>query len=655
MNKCKIEVFSNRVITLLTAGFVFTALILSLIFFKNGYALLSVVFAVLLFLTFYFAFRLIDGLDKNKIFVLTAVLFSVFLGLEAVSIIFLKSSAYTDSFRCIDTAISFIQDENLTVDETHKHYNYFSMYSNNNFFVMVLYLFFKIVGIKEPVLSVKILNAFLMLLSVILTWICVKVLKGERTAVKLLSLCVFNPCFYVAIHWCYTLTFSLPIMSATVVAFLYFQKAKSLTKKIILAGVEGLLTTVGFLLRPTSVFPMIAIIFVSLFKLKFNKTFLRKFGVCFLSFILTLCLSFSCISAYSNKRFKTNPEDAFPVTHWVMMGLSETGCYNSRDVRMTMNKAETKKEKTELNKKVIVNRLKNKNFSKHYLNKVNNTFALGTYAFGGRIGHTNIDGSLNSYISGENSAVFIVYSQGYKILMYLTILICLFFVFKNNDKKLIPFVITVFGAFVFYMLWESKQIYSFAFIGFFLILSACGFEKIPSLNLKGKLRFVFVLPMISVIVLSAYLLNNAPNSRKPVIINSFVGDSIVESVSNNEEISQEFYLKSSFSKITVFSDTFNKKPDISVQDEFGNDIFIKKIRVKKSKNNTEAYYKVRKSDMNRYTIYLKEYTPKGNERFRIILKNGSYYVNDTYGIKHFSGKFSVRGKEENKNLVMTVS
>lgn len=654
MNNSRIGNTFDRVIIALTAVFVFSAFLLSLIFLKGTSAVSAILLSLLFLIVFYWLFKAVDRLNKRKVLVLSIFLFSVFIALEIGSLIFLKASPATDAFRCIDTAISFIQDEGLVVDEAHKHFNYFSMYSNNNFFVEIIYLFYKIVGIKEPILSIKILNAFLIFLSVLLSYFCVKKIACEKTALKFLIFCIFNPCFYIIVHWCYTLTFSLPIMSATVLIYLYIKSVKSVALKSILSLIEGILGAVGFLLRPTCVFPLIAIGFVSLFKVKVNKNFIKKSIICCLSFLLCFSLSFVSFSSLADKRFKTDPNTAFPITHWVMMGLSETGGYSGYDVRITMNKAKNKAEKTALNKKIIIKRLKNLNFLKHYLNKVNNTFALGTYRVGGRIGGTNTDNSLNKYINGD----FEIYCQGYKIFMYLSMLLCLFFVFKNKENRLMPFIITVFGAFVFYMIWESKQIYSFVFIEFFSVLAVFGIEKTIKTDIIKKISgksAVLTVPFSAALSLAIVLLNLNPVVKKPLLIDSLFADSVSVSVVNEQEITQDFYLKSPFSKITVFSESDGKYPDIRVLNEENKPIEIKKIRLLKAKSDGEAYYKKRESDMNKYIIYLKEYIPKKTERFKIILKNGSFYLNDTYGVKNFPGELSVKGKSENRNLVMKVS
>lgn len=681
----KIENVFNKIIVVLLSGFVLLSLIYTLMYNpESEYStknILPVIFsALIIFLAVFSGFKIIDKINDKQ---LNCFVFFCFFGFALCELFFIcnfSSIPTTDSYRCFDTAIGFVNGENPFIDETDVYYRYFCHYSNNNMFISILYVYFgflKVFGVTDFLFFARLLNAILIFISVILAYLSVKLLFKRRFAAKALLIFTVNPSLYFHIEWVYTLTFSLPFMMAILYFCLVAKYQKTMTKRIVFCVITAVLSAIGYLLRPTSIFPLIAFAVIGIVRLRLKKAYLVKLSVCAISFLLTFIVAFVPLSSKVNERFESTLKYNFPITHWVMMGLNDTGKLDYSDSVLTESFGDTKNEKIKGNLAEIKRRISNKGIlgtAKHFAKKTIYTFTDGSHSIKPRINRQQYYSSAYKCINGENNYMFLLYCQGFRAFTYLfvlTALVCLFFS-KQKCSQFMPFIITAFGGFVFYLLWEAKQSYSLPFTLFFLILAAYGMnkanEKIKlSDKLKGKFPVSAVFSAIMAILLiftgcfNIYYLNSREVKEKKTDYSINYYDKRFAKAISTKTFSQEFYTDKNFNFVKLY---IYKDENLKVAE---NKNYAIDFKIKNSENITVASKKIDiskfKTKDKKFACYKIKFPRVLNEeyqKFTVFVNCGkndyslNWVVSQSVGIDIYKGDLKISNKRINSDAFMVV-
>lgn len=586
----KLYLYCGRFITACTLVFVFLSFLFSTDFVNKRSLILSgspnitmLIQSALAFVLLgaaFFIFKIINNLNEKGQKVLTIGLFAVFLAVGITVCLSYTVVQTTDSYRCIDTAISFLTDKK-PIDENFPYFWYFKDFSNNNFFVLLLTIFFKICsffGINNFISAAEWLNLALIFTSVILAFLSAKLIGGRKFAVKTLFLIVINPTLYLFTQWIYTCTFSLPIMMGIFYLFMLAKKCDKLTKRIAFSVGIGLLSAIGYLLRPTAIFPLLAAIAICVVSFRFKKEYFIKYGACLLAFLVVFSVAYIPIKTASNKPFEKTLEYNLPLTHWVLLGLSDYGMVNKKDIKITRSGI-TKEgmKKADINE--IKKRLKKHNLytlARHQAKKLNNTWTDGTNNYFLRVRQIINENQITNILTGEKSMFFTLYAQAFRIFSFLSLIIALILLlYKKNLKNfgLFASIITLFGGYLFYMIWETKQDYSLPFTLFLLIIASFGINKLAE-NLKitkpvfKKSRFVRLDSILAVccvacILVSAFgfvrLYNDSVIKKNESLDYSIkiASRKFIEPINyiptREKPIEQTFFTKKPFNNIAVFS------------------------------------------------------------------------------------------------------
>lgn len=566
----------NKTITILTLVFVLFSLVCTSIYsdknefnFKNALPNVSVAFliCIVIFLTF----KIIDKINTLKLKWLVISLFAVFILGEIFVLLNLSSVPNTDAYRCIDTAIGFANGVEKNITQSSLYYKYFCAFSNNNMYVRILQIYFsflKLFNVTDFLLSARVLNAIALLIAIIFSFLSTHKLFGIKTATKTLVVITLCPVFYVFIEWVYTLTLSLPFMMALFYVLVCLRKSKSNIQTVLLCIISALLAVIGYLIRPTAIFPLIAFVLVNVFKFKIKN--IKKCLICFISFFLVGIVTFTAASDFANSKFKQTLDKNHPITHWIMMGLGDGGGLSYDDYALTKSFGDTKQEKIQGNLKEISRRINEKGvigLAKHFSKKTAKTFTDGTFGIEARISHQQKPSSLKQFINGKNDLFFTLYCQGFRVFVYLFAGIYLIKILlsKKNNHTLMPIIITVLGGYVFYLIWEAKQTYSLPFLIFTIILAVCGMDSLNNkISLKQKLiskiRVENIIAIALIICLGVSLFSsfifyddcckNEYNTDKIVV------DNIVKKYGHSQKaktLSQEFICYDDFDYITLYA------------------------------------------------------------------------------------------------------
>lgn len=382
--------------------------------------------------------------------------------------------------------------KNLTNELAINENPYFYRYGNNLACVILLtiiytipnllgvssYTIYGVIGILFNILCIDIGLIFIY-----------KILKMYFTENKiktfwLLTLICTPFITYVPIF--YTDTISLPFVTGGI--YYLLQLINKDNKKMFNAILGALLLGIGCCLKFTIIIILIGFLITYLMYIKSSEKEISKIKITTLiviAFIIPTLLLNTYKSLTFNKE-KLNKE-SFPITHWIMMGLTGNGGYNQSDVDYT-GSYDTKEKKKKANIKVINQRLNNliheKEIISFYTNKTLYVWGDGTFFATAKLNVNPInDMEIKEYIlpiSHKNHLFTIVaQTQLIIILLFIIIGIILNNYLSEKEQILQKFLnITIFGIFLFFLIWEARSRYLVNMLPVLLLSSYLGIKSL---------------------------------------------------------------------------------------------------------------------------------------------------------------------------------
>lgn len=375
------------------------------------------------------------------------------------------------------------------------YYWYFSMYPNNIFLTAIFTMIYKL----SMFLGINNYNFFLVVFSVlsinISLWFTVK-----STAVIFKNK---NYCMFILFIYCIYIMFSpwmvIPYSDTYSIMFtistLYFYLIRDTINKYIAWFLIFVLAFVGYLIKPTCIIVLIAIVLIEIWNLFFVKN--RKLIFEKLRLIPILIISiifFLGIKSFSMGflGYEINAETEFPLTHFLMMGMNpETkGVYYEDDVQYTKSiNGKNNKEKANLEKvKERLNEYGLVNYTKLLGKKMLTNYNDGTFAWSieGNFykqilteKNDTISPLLRSicYYDGENYQLFACYQQ----CIWITLLFLMCFIPKKVIKienDIFVIMLTIIGITLFLLLFEARARYLFLYAPYYIIMAVAGLKEL---------------------------------------------------------------------------------------------------------------------------------------------------------------------------------
>ena len=532
---------------------------------------------IVTFFLFKYLNKKINKLSDKKIKIMAIILSIIFfIGLLLIGI-FLPISSVTDLSHIIEYVNRMISENSLTITGP-----YFSKYTNQIPLLIFVYGFTKIGSIfncNNVVLMGTIFNALFISITAYFIYLIGKEIKSPKAGLLALVFMIINPIFYLYTSYFYTDTLCMPF--AIIGLYLIIKSIKSENKinKIILATLSGFIFFIGLKIRIVVIILLIA---SSLF-IFINKQINHKIKI-YLALFLGLVIGFIGFKIIENSfTIDLDKNAAFPITHWLMMGLNEdyTGGYNEPDHTLTFNE-KTYDDKKEANIKEIKNRIKELGpigIIKLEGMKIARTWSSGNYGVYAKLNNTSDGSGIYEYLGGYgNTNIFLKYTlQILKTYISLMIFIGLY---QISLKKKIEYdydsiiYIALFGAIVFYIIWEAAQRYSLSFLPWMIIPLGLIYSNLPSLkifnnkklinklncNKKSVLKIASIIIMLITITLLTINFNKYALETKKyedVRILSYRGFSTIDIADNT--ISQSFTAEDTFNQITISFNNSNEE------------------------------------------------------------------------------------------------
>lgn len=398
----------------------------------------------------------------------------------------------------------FLRTGIIEMNDYFKKYPYFSIAPNNLFLANV----FVIIGKITMFFSSQwysYLYKVLVIIDIILIdlagIIMVKTIENftNKKSIKLLGAVLYiafiglSPWFMIPYSDTYSIIFPISVL------YNYTKKEKKWYNYLMI----GLLSCIGYYIKPTNIIVLIAIIIVETYKLLFRlidkKQLKQKLKVSVISGIGILIAVMINVALLNVSKYEIERKYTFSLYHYLMMGINTetTGGWNAEDVENDLL-IEDYDERVEHNKEVFLQRLKAmspKDFCKFYIKKILLNYNDGTLAWG-REGsfyrftnpkRNSVAKILKNYYynSGESFYVFT------NVMQFLWIFILVFLtigaIFGKFDSKYSVAYLSIIGLTLFTLLFEGRARYLYLYTPIYVMLAIMGIEQfIKTITCKVK-------------------------------------------------------------------------------------------------------------------------------------------------------------------------
>ncbi len=349
---------------------------------------------------------------------------------------------------------------------------YYIYYPHQIFSTLIYGIFNRILvmlGFEGPVnvFASRIFNVIMCDIGIVLLFFSVKnIMNNYKVSFLVFLTAVFNISYYGMVLYLYPHSLSVFFISFVLFAASLFYRYKDTKYALPLSALMGFAIALAKSVEGIFTVSIVAVI-IWLFLNSTFKVFLKRSACLALAFLLTLAaieLSYLSLGIFTNER--DNRE--IPVTHWIMMGLSEDGIYNEEDYVSTVDIYHSD-DRTRYNLDEISSRLNSRTAlelltlikDKLSLVFVGTVYGIPIFNFG----HT--------------------YDIAYRLLLFMLALAGALINYRKKGSVLDFFNIWAIGIFLFVMLWEASPTYLFSSLPLYIILSAAVFDKILR-SLKGN-------------------------------------------------------------------------------------------------------------------------------------------------------------------------
>lgn len=434
---------------------------------------------------------------------------------------------------------------------------YFSVYPNNRFLLMLIYWISKIPLNGGNVITYLFSSACVTTMS-LFVYKTVKQLTDSKKALMSLILCVFSPIFYLYVSYYYTDIIMLPFASILTYLLVKNNLKEDNSNNIFINCLIGMIGAIGYKIRAVSIFLLIAYFVYLILKKNFKQLIKNLIPI-----LVSLLLVISVINNIENKFFdKADKNKEFPLTHWIMMGvnLEKNGYYSQDDYDLSFNTAD-KAERTSLNIKKIGERLKKQGVvgnASLLAQKVVTVWGKGDYSYQKYLGLVDdYSYSYNNLIEDKNVVINYVL-QIFNISILILSIISLIILYKKKEISLIA--IALFGAALFYVIWEVCPRYGLSFLPWLIILSTQSYDKIGGITEKivDSKWIKYIIIFVTIILLSfGFYKYVIPNYKETVATKDTSKKIKYISINNQNSIKQSLIVKKDFNRIKLRFDNKN--------------------------------------------------------------------------------------------------
>lgn len=468
---------------------------------------IMIIMTVLSYLTIYILYKNIKfkflNVAPKKYHI--AIVMAIIFGIQIILSILTYADCGWDCGIVVRQAVNLLKGENF---DTY----YFAVCSNNIGILLITKYVLKFASIfckitlQTAFFSMIIFNIIIVDIAALLTFcVCQKVLENRSAYFSLLfilPLIVFSP--YIIVPYTDTITMVFPIAILYIYILIKEQKEIELKKELLII-LEGILTIIGFFIKPTTVIIIIAILIVEI--LRMSKVKIKNVAIIGLMFIIGCGISYTGYSFVKNRNLGSliSEEDyekySMTFTHFLKMGMNESiietelptknktfyGGYSEWDA-LTTQTIIGKNEKQKENLQVVKQRLKKfgiAGYADFLYNKANWILSDGTFFFGEEgsfwmsehYNHSKIGEILQELINNKSDKYQNITAN---VMQTLWILITIGLLFSHTNKEQNNYIVisklSIIGIVIFLLLFEGRARYLVNHLPIFIIVGVFGIK-----------------------------------------------------------------------------------------------------------------------------------------------------------------------------------
>lgn len=374
--------------------------------------------------------------------------------------------------------------------------DYFTIKYPNNIPLLIIFIlgmrFLDLFGVTNYYFYFTFVNAFVILLSMGgLYWLIHRHFGlVSATWASLLMLFMTPLYMYVPIVYTDTLVMIFPILGLILYDLFYHSTDRRRYVYLILLG---LVLSIGVLVKTNAIILVVAILIHFLMMNPMKRWIQLLIGIALPFFIVNTIYQSRISPLYPTEK----SELGFPMTHWVMMGLDGNGGYSSKDVDFSNSlkyEGLTNNEIKEIHIKQIKNRLSDygvNGFLSHLHQKINYTWAEGTYFIPEKLSRQPIETNVyQAYVFGDKNHPYLYAVQAIQLVMLGLMTISGVYLFKNRHSFVSVMAITLFGNFLFLLIWETRSRYLVLYLPLMMMLCTYAMASLNKNPMKGSREHV---------------------------------------------------------------------------------------------------------------------------------------------------------------------
>lgn len=368
---------------------------------------------------------------------------------------------------------------------------YLSVYPNNILLTAILAFIRKLPFIGDKYLTTLIINALIVNISGVFTALTIKNLKNSKAALFSYILMTFLILLSPWIIIPYSDTFALPCV--TLMMYLYSKNKKTLDYILL-----GFVSFVGYKIKPTVIILLIAIIIVEAISIikNINKQSLIKYlkigGVFIIGIICGVLINKA--SAIYLRFEPVSYAKPFTFVHYLAMGQNDEtlGAYSQKDIDDTIIYG------TRYDLSKFKDRVLSRNFAQtisFYSKKTLLNFNDGSFSWGvdgipnffyKKSKSTNNFSDFLRQIYYDDGKYYSLFLQVQNYIWLIVLLLCPFIIKKENNKKELVIMLSIFGLTLFLTIFEPRTRYMYCYSEIFVIAAILGI-----FNLKEIINNIF--------------------------------------------------------------------------------------------------------------------------------------------------------------------
>ena len=331
-------------------------------------------------------------------------------------------------------------------------------------------------GMEGPIshFATYTLNAFMTCMGFVLFCLGIKRISDNKISLFSGFLFFVNLSYYSSVRYIYPHELSVFFICAVIFLSCVFFTEKRNKQRYLKAAALGFTTAVALSVEGIFAIALIAVAIVIMLLPRGTSRVISEILCLSAGFFIALLLinllyaSMSVIDRTDEEKYK------FPVSHWIAMGLSESGMFNQDDYDIVIG-SETKLEKQDQTASLIKERFTSRGLFEtigFYYNK-EKTVWIGSF-YGQSI--SAIDRS--------------AYNKAYRGLLFVMIFLSQLFqiiqkkkAYEKKDIENFAFAkIWICGLFLFFLIWEVSPVYLFSSLPIVIFAASQAFVNIDYLN-----------------------------------------------------------------------------------------------------------------------------------------------------------------------------